>query len=238
MKIEITKPIIEQIKEITKDIPGWCPEDQLFAMYLLAISTKDLEGEFLEIGSWCGKSATVLAIAADKIGTKLNCIDLFPNKEDWFENEDGTFSFKVKINEKEHYGCSSQTVWKEPYERDILSLYNKSNNGIFEIFNSNMKKNGLDDVVKPFKGTSEGFALEFNKKIKIAFVDGDHGYESTCKDIINVVRFLVSGGWVIFDDAFTVNKGVDKAINEKIIDSGKYELLNQITRKCFIARRK
>ncbi|MEA4828346.1 MAG: class I SAM-dependent methyltransferase, partial [Clostridium sp.] len=104
--------------------------------------------------------------------------------------------------------------------------------------NYNIKKNNLKDIIMPFKGTSQNFAVQFNKKIKIAFIDGDHGYEATCEDIDIVESLLVPGGWIIFDDAFTVNKGVDKAINEKIINSKKYELFNQITRKCFIARKK
>lgn len=234
----IKKPTLDIIKELTEDIPGWCQEEQLLVMYLLAETTNELDGEFLEIGSWCGRSAVILASAAKRIGTKLNCVDLFPNKEDWFKNSDGTYSFKVKVDNNEYFGCVSQKVWKEPFEKEILSMYNKHQVGTKEIFDNNMKKNNLTQYVQAFKGNSEEFINNFSGKIKLAFIDGDHGYEAVCKDIEAVEKFLVKGGWIIFDDAFTVNKGVDKAIDEMIINSNKYELCHQVTRKCFIAKKK
>jgi hypothetical protein len=42
----------------------------------------------------------------------------------------------------------------------------------------------------------------------------------------------------VFDDAYTVYTGVDKAIEELIISSGKYDIYQQLTRKCFAARKK
>lgn len=75
------------------------------------------------------------------------------------------------------------------------------------------------------------------RRFRLAFIDGDHSYEAVCADIRNVERVLVPGGWICFDDAFTVYDGVNRAIDDLIINSGDYELCQQMTRKFFVARR-
>jgi len=95
---KITTPIINQIEKMAQEIPGWSPVDQLYTLFNLAYLTADLKGDIVEIGSWCGRSASVLATAARLIGsTKVFCIDLFPEKNDWHKNEDGSYSFDLNI---------------------------------------------------------------------------------------------------------------------------------------------
>jgi len=59
-----------------------------------------------------------------------------------------------------------------------------------------------------------------------------------CEDIERIERFLVPGGWISFDDAFSHYDGVNRAITDRIINSPTYELCQQMTRKLFVARRK
>lgn len=235
----IKESVINKIENLVNNIPGWCPSDQLFAMYLLAINSKDLEGDLLEIGSWCGKSAVVLALAAEKIGATLQCVDLFPNKEDWFENEDRTYSFSTEINGRTIFANKNVTVWKEPFENSILPVYDKYGDNLQRIFRNNIDNSGFKNIVLEHKADSTEFIRMFpDKKIKFAFIDSDHSYEGACTDIENVERLLVPGGWMVFDDAFSSYEVVDKAIQEKIIDSKKYDIKQQLTRKCFAARKK
>jgi hypothetical protein len=49
---------------------------------------------------------------------------------------------------------------------------------------------------------------------------------------------LLPGGWICFDDAFSHYDGVNRAIQDKVINSGRYELCQQMTRKLFVARRR
>jgi hypothetical protein len=56
------------------------------------------------------------------------------------------------------------------------------------------------------------------------------------KDIAMVERFLLPGGWICFDDAFSSYAGVDQAITELVINSGHYQQCQQLTRKLFVAR--
>lgn len=232
------KSAMADIQELISDIDGWTPEDQLYAIYLIILLTKDLEGDILEIGSWCGRSSVVMAKAAKLIGSKLHCVDLFPSLEDWFENEDGTHSFCITLGGKKYHGFHVQTMWKEPYENAILPMYQKQGKGTLEIFKENISRKGFNGIAKAYRGDSTDFSNNFKGKIKVAFIDGDHSYDATRIDLQNIEKHLISGGYVVFDDAFSVFTGVDKAITQFVVNSDNYDFYQQISRKCFIARKK
>lgn len=232
-------PIIDQIEKTVKEIPGWSPLDQLYTLFNLVYQNGDLEGDIIEIGSWCGRSAAVLGMAARLIGnTKVHCIDLFPGRDDWKMNPDGTYSFEVRINDVSYAGYEDPTVWKEPYEKDIRPLYEK-HESLLDIFTQTVEKTDLSDLVRAYKGDSTLFTHSVKEgfKCKLAFIDGDHGYDAVCRDIRNVERYLVDGGWICFDDAFSSYKELDRAIGDLIIPNPAYDLCQQMTRKFFVARR-
>jgi predicted O-methyltransferase YrrM len=238
--IENKRSILSKIEEIVQDIPGWSPLDQLHTLFGLAYSTAGIDGDIIEIGSWCGRSASVLGLAAKITGnTVVHCIDLFPQRVDWRRTHNGDAWFETTINGVTFGGYQTQLVWKEPFERDIAPLYEK-HEGILELFNATIARNGLQDVVRPFRGNGAMFARSASPDLRcrLAFIDGDHGYDEVCEDITTVERFLVPGGWICFDDAFSSYEGVNRAIEDRIINNPRYELAQQMTRKCFVARRK
>lgn len=240
MSSNVTEPIINYIEKMVSDIPGWSPVDQLYSLFLLEYSNANIDGDVIEIGSWCGRSSSVLSLAAKMTNTKrVICVDLFPNKNDWFHNDDDTYSFSLNIKDKDYLAYIEQSVWAEPFERDILPVYKKNEN-LLDIFSGNMKKLGYENIAFPLRGDS--FALKHyvdkNFKCKFAFIDGDHGYKAVCNDIMNVEKYLVSGAWICFDDAFSSYDGINKAICELIIDNPDYSNKQQITRKLFVARKK
>lgn len=232
--------VADTIELAVAEIPGWTPCDQLAALYHLVLSVAHLRGDVLELGSWCGRSAVVLGLAAKSLkSTRVHCVDLFPDAADWYQNADGTYSFKVVINGREYSSYQDQTVWEEPYLRDILPVYQRwgSVKAAFDFFT---RRYGVDDLVKPYRMNLDDFASRAPEQlpIKIAFVDGDHSYAAVCRDIETIERYLQPGAWLCFDDAFSFYDGVDSAIEEKIIASGKYHLHQKLTRKLFIARKK
>src|SRR5262245_61902898 len=236
---KVTTPIINQIEQMVKDIPGWSPVDQLYTLFNLAYLTANLEGDIVEIGSWCGRSAVVLGMAAQLTGnTRVHCVDLFPTKDCWRRNPDGSYSLLVEIDGVTYSGYQEQTVWAEPFERDILPLYAK-NNSLLEMFAQTVAKHQLQDVVLTHIGDSTRFVGSLPKhfRCRLAFIDGDHGYKAVCRDIDNVSRFLIAGGWICFDDAFSSYDSVSRAIEEFIINNPAYDMCQQMTRKCFIARK-
>jgi predicted O-methyltransferase YrrM len=94
--------------------------------------------------------------------------------------------------------------------------------------------------VTPYRADLEKFAATApqNLALRLVFIDGDHSYAAVAKDIEIVERYLLPGGWICFDDAFSSYDGVNEAIRKHIIDSGRYQCCQQITRKCFIAQRR
>jgi len=237
--IDIQKPLIQQIETVANTIPGWTPIDQLFALYTLSVASAPVGGDIIEIGSWCGRSAAILALAARATpGTRVVAIDLFPAKDDWTENPDGSFSFKVKLPQVgEIGGYQEQTVWKEPFERDIAPIYAKYNS-VYDVFVESMQKHGLNDLVEAHRGDARVISSMPQLKARLAFIDGDHSYDAVCSDIEQVEKALLPGGWICFDDAFSHYDGVNRAIQDKVINSGRYELCQQMTRKLFVARRR
>jgi predicted O-methyltransferase YrrM len=235
----VTAPIATQIEEAVKYIPGWSPIDQLQMLFALAYASADLRGDILELGSWCGRSAVALGMAARLAGnSEVHCVDLFPGKDDWHRNTDGTYSLFLTIGGKSYGAYGEQTVWAEPFERDIAPVYGRFS-GTLPAFQKAITDNGLDEWVKPFRGDLDDFANQAPAgfSLRMAFIDGDHSYAAVAKDIELVERFLVPGGWICFDDAFSSYDGVNKAIEDCVISSGRYDQFQQLTRKFFVARR-
>jgi predicted O-methyltransferase YrrM len=233
------KPIALQIEEAVKDIPGWSPLDQLLSLYTLAFSSAHLRGDILELGSWCGRSAVALGMAAWQTkNTKVHCVDLFPEKKDWYRNTDGTYSFELTLSGNSYGAYRDQTVWEEPFLRDIAPMYQRWS-GTLDAFNFFMTQNGLATLVTPYRGDLDSFANNVSRelRLRLAFIDGDHSFGAVCKDIEIVERFLLPGGWICFDDAFSSYEGVNRAIQERILESGKYARCQQLTRKFFVAQR-
>jgi len=238
--MNITTPIARQIEDAVQNIPGWTPIDQLLTLFNLAYASAGLPGDILELGSWCGRSAVALGMAARLAqNTKVHCVDLFPVKNDWFKNADGTYSLSVSINGRQFGAYGEQTVWAEPFERDIAPVYERYP-GTLDAFNHTIAANDLGGLVLATKGDLGIFAASTaaNFALRMAFIDGDHSEDAVAKDIEIVERYLLPGGWICFDDAFSTYEGVNRAITRCIIDSGKYQLCQQMTRKLFVARRK
>lgn len=235
-----TTPISTLIERATQDIPGWSPQDQLLSLFTLVFSSASLPGDILEVGSWCGRSAVALGLAAKLSGKgKVHCVDLFPEKSDWYQNADGTYSLAVVIDGKRYGAYGEQTVWAEPYLRDIAPVYERYT-GTLDAFNGAMHANDLTGWVNPFKGDLHKFAFNAPQgfSVRLAFVDGDHSYSAVTKDIQLIEQFLLPNGWICFDDAFSGYDGINKAIQKHIIDSGRYQCCQQITRKFFVAQRR
>jgi predicted O-methyltransferase YrrM len=233
-----TDPLFAKLEAMTKDVPGFSPSDQLYSLFLLAVASSGLRGDILEIGSWGGRSAVALGLAARMTGAGMvHCIDLFPERNDWYRNDDGTYSFRVTIGSISIGAYEGQRVWVEPYEKIIVPLYKKYN-GILEIFENTIRSARLNDVVRPFRGTARGFlaAAPPGLRFRMAFIDGDHGYEAVREDIACVRERLVPGGWICFDDAFSGYEGVDRAIADMLADRGAFDFTQQLTRKLFVAR--
>lgn len=232
-------PVTDRIARISAATPGWTPPDQLLALHMLAIMTAPLGGDVLEIGSWCGRSTSVLghACAASDAGI-VHAVDLFPSRADWVQNADGTYSIRDSRNLVSSYSAyTDQTVWAEPFLRDIAPIYERSPE-LLDVFNETIAREGLVGRVRPFRGTAIQWAASLAEPVslRLAFIDGDHGYDAVRADIETVERRLLPGGWIAFDDAFSHYEGVNRAISDAVIANRRYSCAHQISRKFFAAR--
>lgn len=230
----------DTISNCVKDIHGWSPVEQLYSLYLLGLLTQNLEGDFVEIGAWGGRSAIALGLAAKQLNnTCVHSIDYFPNIDDWKENIDGTYSFNIKFNGNIIDGHKQQTVWKEPFENSILPFYKKHPH-LLDYFIKNIQECGLKNIVKPFKGNSEIFikSLPNDFKCKLVYIDGEHSSQAVKTDIVSLKNHIVENGIICFDDAFSGYLGVDEAIEKLVINSGEFYSFVKLTRKLFIAFKK
>jgi hypothetical protein len=235
-----TIPAVNLIEDAVRDVPGWSPLDQLFALFTLAWSSADLPGDIVELGSWCGRSGVALGLAAQLTGQgRVHCVDLFPARDDWFRNADGSWSFRVTIDGRTLTSYDEQTVWAEPFASDIAPLYAKWEH-LYDAFMDTVRRSGLEAEIVPFRGDLEMFLAQApaDFRCRLAFLDGHHGYEAVCRDIAAVESCLVPGGWICFDDAFTSYEGVNRAIEERILANPAFDHCQQLTRKLFVARRR
>lgn len=86
------------------------------------------------------------------------------------------------------------------------------------LFDRNVGEWGLAAIVVKVKKTSEKAALDWDREIDFLYIDGDHSYEATVRDIRNFVRFVHVGGLFAFHDYKLVGKeGVRRAVDELVM---------------------
>jgi predicted O-methyltransferase YrrM len=226
------------LADAAASVPGWTPPDQLLTLFDLALGSAALGGDLLELGTWCGRSAVALGLAARTTGCRLHCIDLFPALDDWRRNADGSYSMQVRLDEATVAAYDEQTVWAQPFERDILPLY-RQHGGPLQVLRATLERYGIEGSVRIYRGNRAliAQALPAGQRLRLAFVDGDHGFDAVTRDIRAIAPRLLDGGWICFDDAFTGYDGVDRAIREHIVADDAFDLRVQVTRKMFAARR-
>lgn len=85
---------------------------------------------------------------------------------------------------------------------------------LFQLFLSNVKHAGLEEVVVPYRMTTDEAARSLNLTADLIYVDGDHSAEQVFRDIVNWLPHLNEGGIICGDDWEyfpTVREGVRKA---------------------------
>jgi predicted O-methyltransferase YrrM len=222
-----------------RTVPGWCPPGQLLALHTLALSVASLPGDFVEIGSWCGRSAIALGLAARQTPpTRVHCIDLFPSQDDWKQNAAGDYYLAAEISGRTITGNVAHTTWGNVWRSQIAPVYQRWPSA-WEAFADSARAFELTDVLAAHKGSIDTFRRTVPRdfQCKLAYIDGSHDEADVRNDIRQIEAMLVPGGWICFDDAFTSAVGVDAAILDLVINGSGYLHHAQLTRKLFVAQR-
>jgi predicted O-methyltransferase YrrM len=154
---------------------GFMPPEEGLALHDAA-SAVPVDGPWLEIGSYCGKSAVYLGTAARARGTVLFALDHHRGSE---ENQPGW-------------------EWHEP---DLVdSAVGKIDT--LPWFRRTVHDAGLEGTVVAVVGDSPIVASRWATPLAFLFIDGGHGAEPAHRDYEGWVPQLVVGGYLAIHDVF------------------------------------
>jgi predicted O-methyltransferase YrrM len=154
---------------------GFMPPDEGLALHEAARATP-VDGPWLEIGSYCGKSAVYLGAAARERRTVLFALDHHRGSE---ENQPGW-------------------EWHEP------DLVDPAVGKIDTLprFRRTVHDAGLEGTVVAVVGDSPVVAANWATPLAFVFIDGGHGREPAHRDYEGWVPHLVVGGHLAIHDVF------------------------------------
>ena len=162
-------------KKVADDAKGFMPEDEAEALYDAAWAMAPY-GPILEVGTYCGKSATWLGAAADVRGGRVVTIDHHRGSE---ENQAGW----------EHH--DSEVVDQSIGLMDTLPFFRKT-----------MHAAGLEDVVTAVIARSPTAAALWSTPLAMLFIDGGHAEEHAQADYTNWSGFVMKDGVLAIHDVF------------------------------------
>ncbi|WP_435627773.1 class I SAM-dependent methyltransferase [Candidatus Ferrigenium straubiae] len=168
-------------------IPGMCDDEKISA--LCAIFCHTPPGDVVEIGSWWGKSAFVLARLAHcyEIGNLL-CVDPWSNEHLVQHDAQGMVdTVAAQLNVEE-----ALTI----FEMNLLP---------YSVNHVNYLRMPSTDGAKHYgehrSATTASFGTtNYCGHIAILHIDGNHSYAAAKADIASWSGFVVDGGWIIIDD--------------------------------------
>jgi predicted O-methyltransferase YrrM len=170
-----TQRIDPLIKEVADEAKGFMPPDEAEALWDAAWAMAPY-GVILEVGTYCGKSATWLGAAAAQRGGRVVTVDHHRGSE---ENQAGW----------EHHDPT--LVDPEIGLMDTLPF-----------FRTTMHAAGLEDVVTAIVGRSTTVAALWSTPLAMLFIDGGHAEEQAQNDYTSWARFVASQGVLAIHDVF------------------------------------
>jgi predicted O-methyltransferase YrrM len=163
-------------KRVADEAKGFMPPDEAEALYDAAWAMAP-DGVILEVGTYCGKSATWLGAAAGTRGGRVVTVDHHRGSE---ENQAGW----------EHHDPT--LVDPRTGLMDTLPF-----------FRATMHEAGLEDVVTAIVGRSTTVASVWSTPLAMLFIDGGHAEEHAQNDYTGWAGFVVPQGVLAIHDVFT-----------------------------------
>jgi MMP 1-O-methyltransferase len=154
---------------------GFMPRDEGAALYETAVGVA-VDGPFLEVGSYCGKSAIYLGGAAQERGRLLFSVDHHRGSE---ENQSGWEWHEPDL------------VDPEVGKMDTLPVFRRTVHGA-----------GLEHTVVAIVGDSPAVADNWGTPLALLFIDGGHGEEPARLDYERWTPHVAPGGMLVIHDVF------------------------------------
>jgi predicted O-methyltransferase YrrM len=154
---------------------GFMPPDEGIALHDAALAVA-VDGPFLEVGSYCGKSAVYIGAAARRLGRVLFALDHHRGSE---ENQAGW----------EHH--ESDLVDPESARLDTLPFFRRT-----------IHEAGLEGTVVALVGDSPTVGAVWATPLALLFIDGGHGTEPAHLDYETWTPHVAAGGHLLIHDVF------------------------------------
>lgn len=181
-------------------IHGWFLQENLFTQMVMSCNEQD-EYNFLEVGSWKGRSSTYMAVEIinSRKNIKFHCVDTW----------EGSAEHRDIKNVSYEPLCFIQ-------------------NGLYEVFLQNIQP--VKNVINPIKMTSiEASKLFEDESLDFIFIDGSHDYVSVKQDINHWFPKVKKGGYIAGDDYVwpETKKAVEEFFDKKSIIPIKTKFINE-----------
>ena len=161
------------LRDIARATPGFMPEDEGLALRDAAMEAP--EGDWVEVGSYCGKSAIFLGDAALVRGALLYSIDHHRGSEEHQAGEE----------------------WHDPHLVDPDGRVNT-----LPPFITTIVAARLQNIVIATVGRSRAIATDWRSPVSLVFIDGGHSEAAAVDDYEGWVPHLVPGGLLAIHDVF------------------------------------
>ena len=193
---------LRHLFDLAEAARGFMPPDEGRALHHHALDVA-VDGPFLEVGSYCGKSAVYLGAAAESRGRLLFALDHHRGSE---ENQPGW-------------------EWHEP---DLVDpAVGKMDT--LPIFRKTIHDAGLEGTVIAVVGDSPTVAAAWATPLAFLFIDGGHGEEPARTDYERWTPHVVPGGTFCIHDVFADPTDGGQAPHDQIyrpaLQSGRFEEL-------------
>ena len=168
-------PMPEDRRLAAEAARGFMPPDEGLALHDAGAAVA-VDGPFLEIGSYCGKSSIYLGTAAEAKGTVLFALDHHRGSE---ENQPGW-------------------EWHEPdlVDPDVGKI------DTLPRFRRTVHDAGLESSVVAVVGDSPTVARHWSTPLALLFIDGGHGREPAHADYDRWIPHVAPGATLCIHDVF------------------------------------
>lgn len=168
----------EELLSLAETIKGFMPRAEGLALHAhaLDVARAKPQGTWLEIGSWCGKSAVYFGAAAETTNCLLFSLDHHHGSE---ENQRGWEYFDESL--------------VDPLDGRLNTLPS---------FQRTVALSELERTVVALVGHSEVVAAHFNQPLDLLFIDGGHARDIAWRDYELWTPKVALGGSLLIHDVF------------------------------------
>lgn len=183
-------------------IPGMCDNEKIFA--LCEVARRSVRGDIVEIGSWWGKSAFLLARLAVcyDIG-KLLCVDPWSNQH-LIQNDEKGLVDRVSAQLDAQYALTIFEMNLLPYNQQHINYLRLPSTEAARHYQARQAVH-----------TASFGTTDYEGSIALLHIDGNHSYAAVKADVLSWCGFVSAGGWIIVDDyIWPFGDGPQRAGNE------------------------